>query len=88
MRLDKCAYMAPLGIEHFFDAFCFDPLTWGTAAIQALGIPSCRASKDAYLENMHVNTFCLTPGRILVERKASVAKREVDQDGCERGECI
>ena len=25
VRLDKCAYMAPLGIEHFFDAFCFDP---------------------------------------------------------------
>ena len=24
-RLDKCSYMAPLGIEHFFDAFCFDP---------------------------------------------------------------
>ena len=58
VRLDKCAYMAPLGIEHFFDAFCFDPQRpWGTAAIQALGIPSCRVSKDAYLENMHVNTF-------------------------------
>ena len=25
VRLDKCAYMAPLGIERFFDAFCFDP---------------------------------------------------------------
>ena len=24
-RLDKCSYMAPLGVEHFFDAFCFDP---------------------------------------------------------------
>ena len=65
VRLDKCAYMAPLGIEHFFDAFCFDPQRpWGTAAIQALGIPSCRVSKDAYLENMHVNTFSLTPRRI------------------------
>ena len=81
VRLDKCAYMAPLGIEHFFDAFCFDPQRpWGTAAIQALGIPSCRVSKDAYLENMHVNTFLLTPRRIPVERKASAAKREVDQD--------
>ena len=38
----ECAHMAPLGIEHFFDAFCFDPQRlWGTAAIQALGIPSC-----------------------------------------------
>ena len=45
----------------------------GTAAIQALGIPSCRVLKDAYLENMHVNTFLLTPRRIQVERKASAA---------------
>ena len=60
VRLDKCAYMAPLGIEHFFHAFCFDPQRpWGTAAIQALGIPSCRVSKNAYLENMHVNTFSI-----------------------------
>ena len=48
VRLDTCAYMAPLGIEHFFDAFCFNPQRpWGAAAIQALGIPSCRVSKDA-----------------------------------------
>ena len=89
VRLDKCAYMAPLGIEHFFDAFCFDPQRpWGTAAIQALGIPSCRVSKDAYLENMHVNTFLLTPRRIPVERKASAVKREVDQDMVAREESV
>ena len=89
VRLDKCVYMAPLGIEHFFDAFCFDPQRpWGTAAIQALGIPSCRVSKDAYLENMHVNTFLLTPRRIPVERKASAAKREVDQDMVAREESV
>ena len=30
VRLDTCAYMAPLGIEHFFDAFCFNPQRpWG-----------------------------------------------------------
>ena len=69
VRLDKCAYMAPLGIEHFFDAFCFDSQRpCGTAAI-----------KDAYLENMHGNTFLLTPRRIPVERKTSAAEREVDQ---------
>ena len=46
VRLDTCAYIAPLGIEHFFDAFCFNPQRpWGAAAIQALGIPSCRVSK-------------------------------------------
>ena len=76
VRLDTCAYMAPLGIEHFFDAFCFNPQRpWGAAAIQALGIPSCRVSKDAYLENMQRSTFSLTPRRIPTERK-----REVDQD--------
>ena len=81
VRLDTCAYMAPLGIEHFFDAFCFNPQRpWGAAAIQALGIPSCRVSKDAYLENMQMGTFSLTPRRIPTERKASSAKREVDQD--------
>ena len=37
VRFDTCAYMAPLGIEHFFDAFCFNPQRpWGAAAIQAL----------------------------------------------------
>ena len=81
VRLDTCAYIAPLGIEHFFDAFCFNPQRpWGAAAIQALGIPSCRVSKDAYLENMQRNTFSLTPRRIPIDRKASSAKREVDQD--------
>ena len=37
VRLDKCSYMAPLGIEHFFDAFCFKPQRpWRAAACQAL----------------------------------------------------
>ena len=89
VRLDTCAYMAPLGIEHFFDAFCFNPRRpWETAAIQALGIPSCRVSKDAYLENRQMSTFLLTPRRIPAEKKASTAKREVDQDMVARGECI
>ena len=74
--------MASLGIEHFFDAFCFNPQRpWGAPAIQALGIPSCHVSKDAYLENMQRSTFSLTLGRIPTERrKASSTKREVDQD--------
>ena len=89
VRLDTCAYMAPLGIEHFFDAFCFNPQRpWGAAAIQALGIPSCRVSKDAYLENMQMSTFSLTPRRIPAERKASSAKREVDQDMVAREESV
>ena len=45
-------------------------------------------SKDAYLENMHMNTFLLTPRRIPAERKASTAKREVDQDMVAREESV
>ena len=89
VRLDKCAYMAPLGIEHFFDAFCFDPQRpWGAAAIQALGIPSCHVSEDTHLENMHANTFSLTPRRIPVERKTPAAKREVEADMVAREESV
>ena len=89
VRLDKCAYMAPLGIEHFFDVFCFDPQRpSGAAAIQALGIPSCHVSEDTHLENMHANTFSLTPRRIPVKRKTPAAKREVDQDMAAREESV
>ena len=79
MRLDKSGYMAPMGIEHFFDAFCLDPQRpWRTAACHALGIPSCHVSEDTHLETIHANKFSLTPRRILVERKTA-AKQEVDQ---------
>ena len=81
VRMDKCSYMAPLGIEHFFDAFCFEPQRpWRAAACQALDIPSCHVSKDTYLEQGQENKFSLTPRRIPVERKTPAAKREVDQD--------
>ena len=67
-------------------------LTWlrprEAAAIQALRIHSCRVSKDAYLENMQMSTFSLTPRRIPAERKASSAKREVDQDMVAREESV
>ena len=89
VRLDKCSYMAPLGIEHFFDAFCFDPQRpWRTAACQALGIPSCHVSEDTHLEQMHENKFSLTPRRISVERKTPAAKSEVDQDMVAKGDSV
>ena len=52
----------------------------GTAGKQKWALVLCCVSKDAYLENMQENTFLLTPRRIPAERKASTAKREVDQD--------
>ena len=81
--------MAPLGIEHFFDAFCFDPQRpWRAAACQALGIPSCHVSEDTHLEQMHENKFSLTPRRIPVERKTPAAKRGVDQDMVAKEESV
>ena len=63
--------MAPLGIEHFFDAFCFNPQRpWGQPQSKLWASLPCRVSKNAYLENMHVSSFLLTPRRIPVERKA------------------
>ena len=87
VRLDKCSFMAPLGIEHFFDAFCFDPQRpWRAAACQALGIPSCHVSDDTHLEQLHERKFSLTPRRVPVERKASAKQSKVDQDMAVREE--
>ena len=81
--------MAPLGIEHFFDAFCFEPQRpWRAAACQALDIPSCHVSKDTYLEQGQENKFSLTPRRIPVERKTPAAKREGDQDMVAKEESV
>ena len=86
VRLDKCGYMAPMGIEHFFDAFCLDPQRpWRTAACHALGIPSCHVSEDTHLETIHADKFSLTPRRIPVERKTA-AKQDVDQEMVAREE--
>ena len=87
VRLDKCSYIAPLGVEHFFDAFCFDPQRpWRAAACQALGIPSCHVSEDAHLAQVQGNKFSLTTRRIPVERKTDADKRGVDQDMVAREE--
>ena len=74
VRLDKCSFMAPLGIEDFFNAFCFEPQRpWQAAACQALDIPSCHGSNDTYLEQGQESQFSLTPRRIPVERKTPAA---------------
>ena len=81
VRLDRCDHMAPLGIEHFFDAFCFEAKRpWRTAACQALRIPSCRVAEDTHLEQLNETTFSLSPRRIPVERKTPTVKRDVDLD--------
>ena len=57
IRLDKCSFIAPMGIEHFFDAFCLHPQRpWRAAACHALCIPSCQIAEDTHLEHLPVNT--------------------------------
>eukprot|EP00434_Breviolum_minutum_P035286 symbB.v1.2.031227.t2/scaffold3601.1/size53442/2 len=81
VQLDKCGFIAPVGIEHFFDAFCFNPQRpWRAAPCQALGIPSCQVAEDTHLEHLHENKFMLTPRRIPAERKATADKSRVDLD--------
>ena len=81
VQLDKCSFIAPIGIEHFFDAFCFSPQRpWRAAACQALGIPSCQVAEDTHLEQLDKNKFKLTPRHIPAERKATADKRTVDVD--------
>ena len=50
VQLDKCGFLGPVGIEHFFDAFCYCPQRpWRAAALQALGIPSCHIAEDTHI---------------------------------------
>ena len=79
VQLDKCGFIAPVGIEHFFDAFCFSPQRpWRAAAIQALGLPSCHIEEDTHIQQLEDNKFMLTPRRIPVERRAPAAKSGAD----------
>ena len=79
VQLDKCGFIAPVGIEHFFDAFCFYPQRpWRTAASQALGIPSCHIAEDTHIKQLEENKFTLTPRRIPAERRATAEKSGAD----------
>ena len=80
--------MAPLGIEHFFDAFCFEPQRpWRAAACQVLDIPLAMGHTIPILQGQE-SKFSLTPRRIQVERKAPAAKRENDQDMVAKEESV
>ena len=79
VQLDKCGFIAPVGIEHFFDAFCFEPQRpWRAAAAQALGVPSSRIEDDMHIMLADENKFTLTPRRIPAERRATTEKSRSD----------
>ena len=76
---DKCSFIAPIGIEHFFDPFCLNPQRpWRATACQTLGIPSCQVAEDTHLEKLDQNKFTLTPRQIPVERKTTADKHTGD----------
>ena len=70
VQLDRCDFMARVGIEQFFDAFSLNPKRpWRTAACQALGIPASHIAEDtlfffflpvpcALEAQTVINTFC------------------------------
>ena len=61
MQVDKCDFVAPVGIEHFFDAFYFSlQRPWRAAACQALGLPSCYIEKDTHIKRLEENKFART----------------------------
>ena len=89
VQLDRCGYMAPVGIEHFFDAFSLDPKRpWRTAACQALGIPAGHIAEDTHINPSEGSKFTLTPRCIPVERWTIAEKNTADvimKDGEESG---
>ena len=89
VQLDKCGYMAPVGIEQFFDAFSLDPKRpWRTAACQALGIPAGHIAEDTHINPSEGSKFTLTPRCIPVERWTIAEKNSADvimKDGEESG---
>ena len=61
VQLDRCGYMAPVGIEQFFDAFSLDPKRpWRTAACQVLGIPAGHIAEDTHINPSEGSKFTLT----------------------------
>ena len=89
VQLDRCGYMAPVGIEQFFDAFSLDPKRpWRTIACQALGIPAGHIAEDTHINPSEGSKFTLTPRRIPVERRTIAEKNTADvimKDGEESG---
>ena len=89
VQLDRCGFMAPVGIEQFFDAFSWDPQRpWRTAACQALGIPAGDIAEDTHINHSEGSKFTLTPRCIPVERWTIAEKNRADvimNDGEESG---
>ena len=89
VQLDRCGFMAPVGIEQFFDAFSLDPKRpWRTAACQALGIPAGHIAEDTHINHSEGSKFTLTPRCIPVERWTIAEKSRADvimNDGEESG---
>ena len=79
VELDRCNFLAPVGIEHFFDAFSLNPgRPWRTAAGQALGIQTDHIAEDNSIDPSEGSKFTLTPRCIPTERKVITEKSGAD----------
>lgn len=78
VQMDRCGFLGPVGIEHFFEAFSLDPKRpWRTAACTALGILDGSIGDDAHIHHLEEGKFLLTPRCIPAERwsRAKEARR-------------
>jgi len=74
-----CGFMAPVGIEHFFEAFSLDPKRpWRTAACQALGLQEGSILEDTHIYQLEDGKFDLAPRCIPVEKWSIAEDRTGD----------
>ena len=75
VNLDRCDFLASVGIEHFFDAFSLNPSRpWRTAAGRALGLQADHIADDNSIDPSMRSKFTLTERCIPKERKATPDK--------------
>ena len=80
VQMDLSGFLAPVGIEHFFEAFSLDPKRpWRTAACKALDILDGSIRDDTRIHNLEEGKFLLTPRCIPAERLSRAKK---GQGGC------
>ena len=90
VQLDRCGFMAPVGIETIFRCLQFGPKTTlaDSSACQALGIPAGHIAEDTHINHSEGRKFTLTRRCIPVERWTIAEKSRADvimNDGEESG---
>ena len=62
IQLDRCNFLAPMGIEHFFEGFALKPTRpWKSAAGRALGLNEGQITDDARILSPSAEQYELAP---------------------------